>query len=206
MRRRLILLLTLSLGAVGCSTMSNTEKGAGIGAAIGTGAGLAIGAATGNPKTGALAGGLIGAGTGGLIGHSADENEKKEAAIQQASLAESQPPPPSQLGMSDVVSLTQQGVGDDVLINYIRTSRSRFQLVPSDIAYLHSQKVSDRVITEMMNTSRAAEVSRGPRTVVVREPETVIYERGPYWGRPVYVMPPPPPPPIGVGFHYVRMR
>ncbi|MGL6095821.1 MAG: hypothetical protein ACRC7O_08515, partial [Fimbriiglobus sp.] len=112
-----------------------------------------------------------------------------------------------------VVSLSQQGVGDDVLVNYIRSTHSRFDLTPGDIAHLHGSKVSDRVITEMMNTRNAAPavVRRQPRTVVIEEPPTtVIYERPwghpRYWGPPPGYYCPPPPPPIGLGFSYIKVR
>lgn len=191
--------------STGCSHMSHTERGMGIGSALGAGAGLAIGAATNNPKTGALAGGLVGAGLGGIIGSEADEKERQEAMIQQAALEAEMEAANAPLGLTDVIQLAQQGVGEQVILNYIRTTNSRFQLSPADIAHLHNSGVPESVINEMMNSSRRGMEGPRPRTVVVREPQTIIYER-PYFGpRPVYVMPPAPPP-FGMGFHYVKVR
>ena len=62
----MLLLLT-----AGCSTwdrLTQTEKGAITGGAIGTGAGAIIGNQSGHPGSGAAIGGGIGALTGGLIG------------------------------------------------------------------------------------------------------------------------------------------
>lgn len=185
--------------STGCSTMNNTEKGALGGGAIGAGVGTVIGAATGNPRTGAAVGTAIGAGVGALAGNDMDREDKarKDAIRLAEAQAASQAKP---LGMIDVVQMANSNppIGDDVIINSIRSSRANFQLSPTDIAYLKQNNVSDRVIIEMQNS--AGRVAIGPPgTVVVREPTTVIYER-PYY-RPYYWAPPPP-----VGFGVVIRR
>ena len=66
------ILAILPFGA-GCSTMSHTAQGAGVGGAIGAGTGALIGkAANGKAGQGALIGGLAGATIGGLIGNEKD--------------------------------------------------------------------------------------------------------------------------------------
>lgn len=203
------LVIALGTGLTsGCSTMNNTEKGALGGGAIGAGVGTLIGAATGNPRTGAAVGTAIGAGVGALAGNDMDrEDQTRRDAVRLAEAqAASQAKP---LGMIDVVQMASGNppAGDDVIINAIRQSRSTFQLSPTDIAYLKQNNVSDRVIIEMQNSQGRVAISPPPRTVVVQEPTTVIYER-PYYPpyycgpRPVYVMPPPP----TVGFGVVVRR
>src|SRR5438045_5191919 len=128
--------------ACGCSSMSNTDRG-GLGwGAIGAGTGAIIGNATGHTGAGALIGGAVGAVTGGLIGHSADEQEKKtEAAIAAAQAQQ-------QIGLTDIVQMTQQHVSDPVIINQIRSSHSVYHLSAQDTIWLKQNGVSDAVIRE----------------------------------------------------------
>src|SRR5437762_3504964 len=169
MRRVSRLLVVLAAGAsvaaTGCSTMSNTEKGVGLGGLIGAGAGTAIGAATGNPKTGAVVGGLLGAGVGGAVGADADREERRErrqAAVAQAQAAAAANPP---LGMMDVVRMTQEGVDPNVIINQVHNTGSTFSLSSEDLKYLTQCNVDPRVIQAMQAARPRAVVTRVPRTV-----------------------------------------
>jgi len=163
----------------GCSSMSNTDKGVLGGGAIGAGTGALIGNATGHAGTGALIGAGVGAVTGGLIGHAEDRQEK--IAQEAAAAAQAQ----RQIGLMDVVQMTQQHISDPVIISQIRTSGSVYQLSAQDTIYLKQNGVSDAVITEMMATAQ-------------RYPQGV-YTTGPVYGQPVIVAEPPPPPPVSVG-------
>jgi hypothetical protein len=200
-----LLIVPLVLGSAalsgGCSTMSNTEKGVGIGGALGAGVGTLLGAATGNPKTGAVVGGLLGAGTGGLIGADADAQERREQRVMQAQAAQAQAMAASQMRLEDVISManSQPPIGDNIIINQINNTGSAFALSSSDITYLKQNNVSDNVIGAMQN-ARPRTVVAQPRTVVVSPPPppVVVYER-PYWG-PRYWGPPP----VGFGFTYIR--
>ena len=185
-----VALFAAAAGATGCEHMNNTEKGAGIGGALGAGAGLAVGAATGNPRTGAAVGGLLGAGTGALVGNDIDRQEKRDREIQQAVATADAQAQQQRMGLTDVVHLAQQGHDDQVIINQIRTSGSTFQLAPSDLDYLKNSGVSSRVIAEMQAARLSPLATRvvGPRTT------TVIYE-------PVYA-----PPPVFIGPAYCRPR
>lgn len=192
MVRARLLVMGLTLGcwlSTGCSSMSNTEKGVGVGGLLGAGVGSAIGAAHGDTGTGAVVGGLLGAGIGGLAG--ADEDARERADIRRTA-AEAQATP-SPVGLTDVVQLTQRGVSDVVIVNQIRQSRSTYRLSSADIEMLKANHVSDRVIIEMQN-SQSRIGSLPPKTVIVREtaPTTVIYDHGPDWCGPVYVAPPRP--------------
>ena len=185
----LFALVGMAVGSSGCEHMNNTEKGAGIGGALGAGAGLAVGAATGNPRTGAAVGGLLGAGTGALVGNDVDRQERRDREIQQAVATADAQAQSQRMGLTDVVHLAQQGHDDQVIINQIRSSGSSFQLAPSDLDYLKNSGVSARVIAEM-------QAARSPLATRVAEPRTttVIYE-------PVYA-----PPPVFIGPAYCRPR
>lgn len=70
----------LALGA--CASLSNKEKGAGIGAAAGAAIGGAIGHANGSTARGAILGAVVGGAAGAIIGHQMDQQAKElEVAI-----------------------------------------------------------------------------------------------------------------------------
>src|SRR5215472_105839 len=108
--------------ACGCSSMSNTEAGAGAGGLIGAGTGALLGGATGHAGAGALLGAGVGAVSGALIGHAADESEKRADA---AHIAAAQARGP--LGVTDIVQLARAGVSDSVIISQIRSTASVFR-------------------------------------------------------------------------------
>ena len=64
--------------------MSNTGKGALIGAGGGAGLGAIVGAIAGNTAIGAVIGGAVGAGAGALIGKKMDKAKKEAEAVQNA--------------------------------------------------------------------------------------------------------------------------
>ena len=64
--------------------MSNTSKGALIGAGGGAGLGAIIGAIAGNTAVGAVIGGAVGAGAGAIIGKKMDKAKKEAEAVQNA--------------------------------------------------------------------------------------------------------------------------
>jgi hypothetical protein len=179
----LLVVLAPLIGANGCASMSNTDKGVLAGGGIGAGTGAIIGSATHNAGAGALIGGAVGAVAGGLTGHAIDESERKQDAKLAAATA---PPAGGPLRIEDVAQLARDHIGDEVIINQIRTSGTVYNLTVEDINYLKQNGVSDAVISEMQNT-----ILRYPRRVYapapVYQPNVVIVDPG------------PPPPAIGVG-------
>jgi hypothetical protein len=172
--------LTGLVAGPGCSSMDNTEKGAGIGAAAGAGLGALAGSASGHAGRGALIGGGVGALAGGMIGHDADKQEKRALEAQVAA----QQPVRGPLALPEVVALAQQRVSDGVIIQQIRTTGSCYNLRPDDIIYLKSNGVSDVVVEEMQAT-------RGRPPVMMAPPPGAVV-----------VVPGPPPPPVGVSLGY----
>ena len=75
--------LCAALVLAGCN-VSNTGKGAMIGAGGGAGLGAIIGAIAGNTAVGAVIGGAVGAGAGALIGKKMDKAKKEAEAVQNA--------------------------------------------------------------------------------------------------------------------------
>jgi surface antigen len=186
-----VMILATAPFLTGCSTMSNTGKGALAGGAIGAGSGAIISEATGGKAgPGAVIGGIAGALIGGAMGNEEDRREREalQARADQASAAA------SQMGIADVIHWTKEGRSDDLIINQIRTTNSTYQLSPEDVRMLSSNGVSDRVIMEMQN--RRPHAYPPGRWVRVPPPGPVIYGPPP----PVYIVHPPPPPP-SFGIH-----
>lgn len=186
-QRRRLFCLTLApvMLAWGCESMSNTDKGILGGAGIGAVAGGLLGAAVHRPVAGAALGAAAGGVTGGVIGNAEDRSEQKQAVLAAAAAR-------GGMGLTDVASLAQQHVSDDIIISQIRTTGSVFRLSPNDIVWLKSNNVSDVVIQEMQLTATrpyARVYAPGP---VVYQPTAVIVDPGP----------PPPPVGVGVGFSY----
>ncbi|MFO0936112.1 MAG: glycine zipper domain-containing protein [Gemmataceae bacterium] len=180
------LLMVIAAGSTGCSTMSNTDKGVGLGGLVGAGVGTAVGAATGNPKTGAVVGGLLGAGVGGAIGSEADQKEREQARAERMAQINAQQAQAQarKMGMIDVVQMNQSGVAPQVIINQIRSTGSTFTLSQADLQYLTEQHVPNEVIVAMQTAQPTTVIQSRPRTVIVNEPDVII-ER-PYYPRPYY--------------------
>lgn len=67
----------LSAGAVGCASMSDTEKGAIIGAATGAAVGGVIGKHQGSTTRGVIIGAAVGGAAGAIIGHQMDDKAEE---------------------------------------------------------------------------------------------------------------------------------
>jgi uncharacterized protein YcfJ len=182
-----IMLFSATLVSLGCSSLTPTENGVLGGGALGGVAGALIGNATGNTAAGAAIGTGIGAIAGGLTGNAVEQAEHKAVAR-----AERQQAAARQLGMTDVVQMSQSKVSDAVIIGQIRTTNSTYQLSPTDIQWLKENGVSDNVVLEMQQTSTRA------RPVVYGRPRPIyVYEE------PVFIGPPPV---VGFGVSYGHGR
>lgn len=211
-----MLTAALALAAVlpaGCESMSHTGKGVVGGSLLGSAVGTGIGLATGNAGAGAAIGGLGGAAVGGMIGADKDDAQRDRSdAIALARAEAAAPISRGPLSVAEVMQMsrpdpaTNVRVGDDVIVDYIRTTNSQYNLTPQDLQDLTAAGVSNVVIKEMMATRHRTP----PRTVVVREPAppVVMYERPYYdpWGHPIYYRPYRPYPPMGVGFSYTHIN
>jgi len=74
---RYVLILALLLNALGCASMSRTQKGAAVGTASGAAAGAIVGHAAGNTLLGAIIGGAVGGAAGAYIGHYMDKQAEE---------------------------------------------------------------------------------------------------------------------------------
>ena len=145
----------------GCAT--NTQTGALAGAGIGGAAGALIGSAAHVPVAGAVIGAAAGTMIGASAGASADEAERRKA-VQQEVAARGGP-----LSLEQIRDMVHNNVGDAVIMDQIRLTRTVFQLTPEQITWLHTEGVSDAVIQYMQ---RSGYVPR--RVVYVEQPTPVV--------------------------------
>lgn len=195
--RYVTLLLLTSPLVVGCTHLTPTDRGVLGGAAVGGVTGAIIGKATGNTGVGAAVGTAIGGVTGGLTGNAVERAEDRgfRRGVEEASQVQPPAAPPlaqMPLDLSGVVRLATTGVSDQIIINQIHSTHSRYNLSYEDIVYLKQNGVSDRVIGVMQQTaSRPVSGHHCPPPN-----RTVIIERRP---PPVYVVPRPR---YSIGFTY----
>ncbi len=137
-----LILLTLFI----TSCQSKTATGALAGGVIGAGIGGAVGGGQG-----ALIGGAAGVIGGGLIGASLDEQDRK--AMEQSSpktvdrMDRGEP-----LTINDVIRLSQGGVSDQTIIQYMQKTKSTYSLSQAQIRRLQEGGVSQKVINYMMDS------------------------------------------------------
>jgi hypothetical protein len=175
-------LLTSLASSSGCQT------GAGTGAVAGGLLGTGIGALAGHCPGAALAGGALGAGAGLVGGAIADgvAAKKTQRAVQAAS-AEAVARAPS---LEDIVSMTQNAVPPQQIMEQIRTSGVMYRLTADQIIWLNRQGVDTHVIQALQDTAlRPTPV----RTVYQAQPVVVQQPVVEYVG---------PPPVVGVGWGY----
>ncbi len=148
-----LLSLAILVSSVGCQSSPNrAAEGSLIGGIIGAGTGAIIGNQGRNRNegrtTGAVLGGIVGALGGALAGSQVQKQPQQQAQQQQVGQPV-QAVNPSQMSIQQIVDLSKQGVHEDVIVDRIRMSNSRFTLSQSDVDYLKGQGVSQKVISGM---------------------------------------------------------
>ena len=148
-------MLTAAMGLTSVGCANKTQSGA----AIGAGTGVAIGAGVGSlVNSSAGAGALIGVGvgtiSGALIGNALDEQDRR----QEAELRERQPTTKGYTGgpvsKKDVVDWTHRGIKDEIIIDRIDRSGTRFKLTAADENSLRESGVREDVVRFMKDTNR----------------------------------------------------
>jgi hypothetical protein len=162
----------------GCAAGPHTTAGTAFGTGLGAVTGAIIGSQTADAASGAAIGAAAGALAGGLVGNAADARDERDAAFAQMhherALHQAQA-----LTNTDLVMMTQSGVGDDVIINAVHTRGGRFDLSPGAIIQLKNSNVSDRVLLAIQSAHGAT-----PPVLVPAAPA--------YVAQPVMVVPPRP--------------
>lgn len=145
-RPSIISLILITLVSTSCA--SNTGTGVLAGGIIGAGVGGIAGGGGG-----ALIGGTVGVIAGGLIGVGLDQQDRKvmeKSSPRTVDRMDRQEP----LTINDVIKLSQSGVSDDTIIEYMRATDSSYNLSKTQVRRLQDANVSSQVIHFMMDTSR----------------------------------------------------
>ena len=142
-------LLILCMCAVffysGCQgTKTRAVEGALIGTVVGAAAGGIIGHQGHHGAEGAAIGGAVGALTGAIVG---SQIEKPSQPVQ--STPGAQGGNLNQMSLQQIVDLTKQGIPEEVIIDKIRLTNSKYKLEAVDIDYLRGQGVAQKVVDVM---------------------------------------------------------
>jgi hypothetical protein len=136
----------------GCQ--NNTQTGAALGTGAGALAGTIIGHQVGNKGAGALIGGLAGGLTGAAVGNTQDVKNERDAAVARAATVQAnQRAAQRALTNSDIITMTQNGLSDEIIINSIRTRGGRFRSNSEALIALNHAGVSPVVIMEVQRYS-----------------------------------------------------
>lgn len=154
--RFLAVLMVASIsGLVGCEGMNHTQRGAGLGTALGAGLGAIVGHQSGQGLEGAAIGGLLGAGTGALVGNNQDKTEERDAAYSHAAHSEMMRERDARaMKNDDVIYMARNSASDQLIISTIRNRGGNFITSPDQIIYLKNNGVSEPVISAMMSYGR----------------------------------------------------
>jgi len=145
MKKVLAFMMCCAFVACGCANQqNNTTEGAVVGGLVGAGAGAIIGHQSGHAGGGALIGGALGALGGAFVGNKIPKKQQEDGTQSQAVGQASQ-----QISIDEVVTMAGQGVNDDVIIDRIHASNSRFTLTAAQIDALKQKGVSQKVIDAM---------------------------------------------------------
>ncbi len=136
----LILLMTSCATNTGTGALAGGALGAGIGGIAGGGQGAFIGGAAG-----AVAGGLIGAGL-----DAQDRRVMQQVSPRTVDRMDRGEP----LTINDVIKLSQGGVSDDTIMDYIYETGTVYNLSPAQIRRMQDAGVSQRVINYMVGTEK----------------------------------------------------
>lgn len=147
----LILCSSLILLTTGCqSAKTRVGEGAVIGGVLGAVAGGIIGHQSHHGGEGAAIGAAAGALTGAIVGSQVQkpaQTTESTSTVQGTQAVQS--PNPNQMSIQQIADLTKQGINENVIIDKIRLTNSKFSLSSDDINYLKQQGATQKVIDAM---------------------------------------------------------
>lgn len=149
---------------------SNTERGAVKGGAAGAIIGGIIGHQNDETPEGILIGGAVGALAGGLLGNEHDQQIRRDYHYSQQQAAAFR----NGVSLNDVVALSSNGVGSEVIINQIQMKGVQQRIGVNEIIALHQQGVDNRVIDAMQHAPSAGSVAARPPATRVHQYPVVV--------------------------------
>jgi hypothetical protein len=183
----------LAILALPAQAQYNTRRGAGVGAVTGAVIGGVIGNQNDETTEGALIGGAVGAIAGGAIGRGRDVQEYHAWQYHQHQRQQQQLAYARASSVADIVTMSRNGLSDQVIVNHIRSRGIQHELSVHDIVALHQQGVSESVIAAMQH-------SAGPARTIAPAPVPVV--RPYYYATPPFVARGP----CGPGYRHVHGR
>ncbi len=166
------------------------KRGTVIGGLTGAAAGAIIGDNSDESGVGAAIGGVVGAVAGSVLGSAEDQRAEGYRAMRYHQAAQQQRQQQTYaVGLGDVITMTQSGISDGVIIAAIQNRGIQQPLAVSDIVFLNRNGVNDAVILAMQNARPATVVTTGPppRSTVITTYPAPVYYRQPachhYYGR-----------------------
>ncbi len=163
MNRKLMIAVStaIALLAVGCQASQNRAvEGGIIGGLLGGAAGGIIGHQSGHGGEGAAIGVAAGAVTGAIVGSQIPKQGQPQPVTTTSAttsaptatpqtIQANQAANPNQMSLQQILDFTKQGVNENVIVDKIRLTNSKFNLSPSDVDSLKQQGVSQKVIDAM---------------------------------------------------------
>jgi outer membrane lipoprotein SlyB len=184
MKKFLIAIALTSVLSPSVFAQNKTRQGAVVGGITGAVIGGVIGHQNKETPEGALIGGAVGAIAGGVIGNVKDKQIAKERYyqhelhMQQHQIyAQQQQLNSTQRGgvtMAEVITMSNSGVGDGVIMNHIQSKGVERRLEVSEIIYLHQQGVSEGVISTIQNAPVISRTYAPTYSYPVQQPSRVI--------------------------------
>ncbi len=134
------------------AVLASCSTNTGTGVIAGAGLGALTGGAVGGGQ-GALIGTAVGAVAGGLVGAVLDEQDRRvmeRSSPRTVDRMERGEP----LTLNDVIKLSQGGVNDTAILNYMQETDSSYTLSQAQIRRLQDAGVSQRIIDFMVASGR----------------------------------------------------
>jgi hypothetical protein len=157
MKRTFVVVVNCALCLGGCATKAQS------GTAIGTAGGAALGAGVGSlvhssAGAGALIGAGVGAVSGAIVGNEIDQQDRRHAQELKDRAAQTQPADgytdSATITQGQVIEWTKHGVPQQVIVDRIERSGTRFKLTAADENTLREKGVSEEVVAAMKQTAR----------------------------------------------------
>jgi outer membrane lipoprotein SlyB len=145
----IVVLIAFSGLICGCeSNQTRVAEGAVVGGVVGATAGGIIGHQSGHGGEGAGIGAAAGALLGAVVGSQIQKNPQQKPSAASGQQPQGGPSP-NQISLQQIVDMTKQGVHEDVIIDKIRLTNSKYTLSADDLNYLQTNGVSQKVISVM---------------------------------------------------------
>jgi len=143
-----LICLPLLLAGMGCqNTKSRAVEGSVIGGVLGAAAGGIIGHQNHHGGEGAAIGAATGAIAGAIVGSQISKEDQNTPQTEE--IPSAQRISYNRMSFSQIIDLYRQGISDDMLIEKIKFSKTKYNLAREDINYLKSQGISQAVIDAM---------------------------------------------------------